>query len=256
MAKDTKGGGDELANLFAAAKAGVAKEQRAIETEVEKREREAKEALEREEARKREEAQQRLIEEARRRNESLARRGRDEAPGRKVVSTAQHARPVAAAPEAVAEPIVTAQPAAPKAAQAPSKLLLVAGLVIGLGAGVGLAFALQPERKDAGLDLAEAARVVIATSKKQATSDAALTAKLDAEKARVSGLSTELDTAKKALATATEARAALEKELASVRAGAGNDGGTTAPTSGGSKKPHTKPGSGIPSIDSKVFGPR
>jgi len=245
--------GSLLADMLNDAKAGVAQEQKKIETEVERKAREEREAREREEARKREEAQRKLIEEARLRNEALAKRDRAEGQERKALSTAPHMRPVAAEPAPVAA-VAPAPIVAP--AKATSKLLLAALVLVGIGLGFGASFALAPAQKDAGIDVGAAAKAVVAASRKQASAEGKFAAELDAARVRIGELQREVGEAQAATKNLEKVVEGLKADLATaqaaIEAGKAAQGG----------EPKTGPkrtgngGSSIPGINGNVFNPK
>lgn len=245
--------GSLLADLLNDAKAGVAQEQKKIETEADRRAREEREVRDREEARKREEAQKKLIEEARLRNEALAKRDRAEGLERKALSTAPHMRPVAAEPVPVAAVAAVAPAVAP--AKTTSKLLLAALVLVGIGLGFGASFALSPAQKDAGIDIGAAAKAVVAASRKQASAEGKFAAELDAARARIGDLQREVGEAQAATKNLEKVVDGLKADLATAQAAieAGKNAPTDAPK--GPKRTGTS-GSSIPGINGSVFNPK
>ncbi len=206
--------GSLLSDLLNDAKAGVAQEQKQLTSESDRRAREEREAREREEGRKREEAQQKLIEETRRRNEALSRRERSDGAERRAVGTAPHMRPVVDQPSAPQAAAVTA--VAPPAKSA-SVLVLAALVVAGIGIGALTGILASPAPKDAGIDVAGAAKAVVAATRKQATAESKVMLQLEAARNQISELQKSVGQAEGARKALAEQVDVLAKDLKKTR---------------------------------------
>lgn len=237
--------GSLLTDLLNDVKESVAQEQKQIETESDRRAREEREARDREEGRKREAAQQKLIEETRRRNEALSKRERNDGE-RKALSTAPHMRPVTDQP---ADAPKSAELAVAAPAKAPNKLMLVALVVIGVGLGLGTAMALSPSPRDAGIDVAGAAKAIVAATKKQASAEGKVLMDLEAARNQIAELQKSVGETQGKHKALEAQLATLKTELQTARTeieAAKSDKGPRRGGGGGS------PG-GIPTINGSIF---
>ncbi len=238
--------GSLLSDLLNDAKAGVAQEQKQLTSESDRRAREEREARDREEGRKREEAQQKLIEETRRRNEALSRRERNDGAERRTLGTAPHMRPVVDQPSA---PQAAAVTAAPPPAKTTSVIVLAALVAVGIGIGALTGILASPTPKDAGIDVAGAAKAVVAATRKQATAEGKVLMELEAARTQIAELQKSVGQAQGAHKALAEQIAVLNKDLEKARADIAAMKPGAAPTG---PKPPTKP-SGPPPIKPGIF---
>ncbi len=240
--------GSLLTDLLNDAKESVAQEQKQIESESDRRAREEREVRDREEGRKREAAQQKLIEETRRRNEALSKRERNDGE-RKALSTAPHMRPVTDQP---ADAPKSAELAVVAPAKAPNKLMLAALVIIGVGIGLGTAMALSPSPRDAGIDVAGAAKAIVAATKKQASAEGKVLMELEAARNQIADLQKAVGETQGAHKALEQQLATLKTELASARtemeAAGKTDKGPRRTGGGGGGTP-----GGIPTINGSIF---
>lgn len=235
-----------LNDLLSEAQAGVDEERKKVDNAAQLKERQAKELRDREEGKKREEAQQKLIEENRRRNEALARRERAEGE-KKVLATAPHMRPVDEGPVAAAAEVATLKPTSKPI----SKLLLAALVLVGLGLGLGGAFAMQPEARGAFPDVDDAARAVVLQTARAAAAEQRVGAQLAAAQKQIDSLNGNLGGAG---LEAKKLRTELDKLKADLKKT--NDELAVAKEAASSTRPIRRGGSGgsgLPSLGGSVF---
>jgi len=245
--------GSLLTDLLSEAKKDVAAERQQLESQLHKREHDAREKRARDEARKREALQQKLVEETRLRNQTLANAKKDLINSERIAaSTAPHTRPKLEEPAPVAASIAPAQ--APKRRGVP--ILLVAALVlVGIGAGVGGAFALTPPQRLNLPDINVAARAIVEQTAKAALAEGEVAKALGHANERIKALETKMDAA---IAKQAELAKSLEDTQAKLTAAeellAENDkkpnGNRGSSHRGGSRGGSS---SGVPNIDTGVF---
>ncbi len=242
--------GSLLTDLLSEVKTSVEKEQKQkVDTETERRAQEETDKRELEEARRREEAQRKLIEEARRRNEELGKVRAE--PERKSASTARHARPL------VEQPMTGPRSAEVKVAtpRGTSKLLVAALVLLGIGAGFGTAFALQPEQRGAFMDVNAAAKTTLAVVSRMAQAETKFTGDLTRLKSDMSALEKRISDANDAQTKLKTDNATLQAELEKAQklAAAAGDAkpATTGPRNGGNTTGNTT--SGVPTLNTGLF---
>lgn len=228
--------GSLLSDLLNDAKAGVAQEQKQLTSESDRREREERDAREREEGRRREEAQRKLIEETRRRNEALSRRERNDGSERRTLGTAPHMRPVVDQPSA---PQAAAVSAAAPPAKSASVIVLAALVAVGIGIGALTGILASPSPKDAGIDVASAAKAVVAATKKQASAEGKVLMELEAARNQIADLQKSVGQAQGAYKALAEQVEVLSKDLGKARADLAAQGPKPPPT--GPRPDPTKP---------------
>ncbi|TNF24387.1 MAG: hypothetical protein EP329_25035 [Deltaproteobacteria bacterium] len=242
--------GSLLTDLLSEAKKDVAAERQQLESQLSQRENAAREQRARDEARKREALQQKLVEETRLRNQALAGAKRDMASERIAAATAPHQRPKLVEPDAVSVSLAPAQ--APKRRGVP--ILLAAAMVfVGIGLGVGGAFALTPPQRLNLPDINTAARAIVEQTAKAALAEGEIAQALTNANDRIKALETKMETAiaeQKKLADAFEA---TKTELAEAKAQLEADGGKKP----NGHRPGSRPGNGSsggnPVIDTTIF---
>ena len=238
--------GSLLTDLLSEVKTSVEKEQKQkVDTETERRAQEETDKREIEEARRREEAQRKLIEEARRRNEEL---GKVREPDRKSASTARHARPV------VEQPMTGPRSAEVKVAapRGASKILTAALVLLGVGAGFGTAFALQPEQRGAFLDVNAAAKTTLAVVSRMAQAETKFTGDLTRLKNDMSTLEKRISDANDAQTKLKADNATLQAELVKAQKIAAA-AGETKPTGPTGPKHNGTATTGVPTLNNGLF---
>ncbi|PKN55918.1 MAG: hypothetical protein CVU56_18775 [Deltaproteobacteria bacterium HGW-Deltaproteobacteria-14] len=245
--------GSLLTDLLSEAKKDVAAERQQLESKLHRRESEQKEERQRDEARKREALQQKLVEETRLRNQALAGAKRDVIAAERIgASTAPHMRPVLDDLPPLAAAATPVQ--APKRRGVPT-LLAAALVLVGIGAGVGGAFALTPTQRINLPDINVAARAIVAQTAKAAMAEGEVTRALTSANDRIKALEGRMDealAAQKKLAAEFEATKS-ELEAAKQALADADTGSAKKPTNGHRGGTNHGSSSGVPNIDTSIF---
>lgn len=245
--------GNLLTDLLSSVKKDVAAErQEKVESEANKRDRDARDNREREESRLRMAAQEKLIEENRLRNESLNKARVDnntEAKTDGVMATGQHLRPAAGSVVAITPAAVEASRVGPMPAKGLNKLLAAAMVVVGVGVGFGGAFATQPEQKALFPDLDHAARTTVALVSKAAAMEVTVRGELSKEASRVTGLENTVKTMQTRQGELEKQLATMQAELDKANAAGEGDAGDSKPKRGTGKRD----GGALPGLKTGIF---